>query len=127
MFNYNWRFKCFSRRLTNTSLFSLTHTATVILDISFRKTILLGLRSGLNTKCKRKTVFTFKLSGSDWTFGKICREFYINNLPLKYRLSDPVQCYGFQNFKSGGVERFRRRYVLKIVKARTSNCQSRLF
>jgi hypothetical protein len=28
-----------------------------------------------------------------------------------------LQCYGFQNFKSGMVERFRRRYILGIVAA----------
>ena len=29
-----------------------------------------------------------------------------------YQLSSTVQCYGFQNFISGVVERFRRRYIL---------------
>ena len=42
--------------------------------------------------------------------------------------SSTVQCYGFLNFKSGVVARFRRTYILWIVTAELQNCQySRLF
>jgi len=42
-----------------------------------------------------------------------------NYLALKLSVigSSTVHCYGFQNFKSGVVERFRRRYILYIVTA----------
>ena len=56
-----------------------------------------------------------KLSGSAWSFGKTCLEFYKTNFPWNRLLYNQVQCYGFCNFNSGTTERFRHRYILSIV------------
>ena len=54
-----------------------------------------------------------QFSNSDWYFSYICREFYTNNLPWNYRLSNKYSKI-IQNFKYGVAERCWRRYYIYI-------------
>ena len=55
-----------------------------------------------------------QLSGSPWPFGVNLSRILLNQVALKLPVigSSTVQCYGFQNIKSGVVVWQRRRYIL---------------
>jgi len=121
----SWRIKFRSRGITQKKTYNIQNKAK-FLNQGFLKFAKYCFCPHTAIKFDLNYLFTVNLhlfgrwlSGSPITRIGLPRQINLSRIPQNYSAvklpvigNSTIQCYGFQNFKSGVIERFRQRYIL---------------